>query len=271
MATGVDVRRAGSHGHAARAIRTEGDDHVVTLDDDSEVRAGAVVLATGAAYRRLGVASVENLVGRGVFYGAGATEAQAMAGEPVAVVGGGNSAAQAAVHLARYASSVRLLVRGGSLEESVSDYLRQQLGALPNAEVRLNTEVIGARGGHHLRRLVLREKGSEMVAVVDATALFVVIGAAPRTDWLPPEIARDERGYVLTGDEAPGGPVASVRLPLETTMPGVFAAGDVRRGSIKRVATAVGDGAAAIQEVLRRQASVAANETGATDVAQVRL
>jgi thioredoxin reductase (NADPH) len=248
-------------GHAGIEIQSDGRKHVITLDDGSDVHAAAVVLATGVAYRQLGIPSVEDLVGHGVFYGAGATEAQALAGEPVAVVGGGNSAAQAAVHLARYASSVRLVVRGGSLEEGVSDYLRQQLGVLPNVEVRLDTEVIGARGAGHLRKLTLRDNGHDSAVEIDATALFVVIGAAPRTGWLPAQIARDERGYVLTGDDAPAIPLGRPRLPLETTMPGVFAAGDVRHGSIKRVSVAVGEGAAATQQVMSHRAMLAADPT----------
>lgn len=251
-------------GRAAQGIRADGDERVVVLDDGSEVRAMAIVLATGAAYRRIGITSVEGLVGRGVFYGSGATEAQAMADEPIAVVGGGNSAAQAAVHLARYARSVALLVRAGSLAGSVSEYLIEQLDGLPNVEVLLNTEIVEARDPHRLRSIVLRDTLEGTVAEREATALFILIGAAPRTDWLPAEIARDERGFVLTGEDASpvdGGP-GHLRLPLETTMAGIFAAGDVRHGSIKRVAAAVGEGATAIQQLQRSRSRAPGHQDG---------
>jgi thioredoxin reductase (NADPH) len=237
-------------GRGARGIRADGDERIVVLDDGSEARARAIVLATGASYRRIGIPSVEGLVGRGVFYGSGATEARAMAGEPVAVVGGGNSAAQSAIHLARYAGNVTVLVRGLSLTGSVSEYLLEQLNDLPNVEVRLNSEIVEARDQQRLRSLVIRDNAAGTIDERDATGLFLLIGAEPRTEWLPAEIARDERGFVLTGEDVPsaGG---HTRLPHETTIPGVFAAGDVRHGSIKRVAAAVGEGAAASQQVQR--------------------
>jgi thioredoxin reductase (NADPH) len=237
-------------GRGAKDIRTDGDDRIVLLDDGSEAHARAIVLAMGASHRRTGIQSVERLVGRGVFYGPGATEAQAMAGEPVAVVGGGNSAAQSAIHLARYADRVTLLVRGSSLAGGVSEYLVEQLDDLPNVEVRLNSEIVEAHDGQWLRSLMIRDNATGTVAEREATGLFILIGAEPRTEWLPAAIARDERGFVLTGEDAP--PVdrsGRVRLPLETMMPGVFAIGDVRHGSIKRVAAAVGEGATASPQV----------------------
>jgi thioredoxin reductase (NADPH) len=175
-----------------------------------------------------------------------------MAGEPVALVGGGNSAAQSAIHLARYARKVTVLVRAPSLAGSVSEYLLEQLNDLPNVEVRLSSEIVEARDHQRLRSLVIRDNTTGTIAEREATGLFLLIGAEPRTEWLPAGISRDERGFVLTGDDASS--VADgtrVRLPLETTMPGVFAAGDVRHGSIKRVAAAVGEGAAASQQVQR--------------------
>lgn len=237
-------------GRGANGIRADGDDRVVLLDDGSEARAQAIILAMGASHRRTGIPSVERLVGRGVFYGAGATEAQAMAGEPVVVVGGGNSAAQSAIHLARYADTVTLLVRGSSLAGGVSEYLIDQLHDLPNVEVRLSSEIVEARDGQWLRSLMIRDKATGTVAERDATGLFIVIGAEPRTEWLPASIARDERGFVLTGEDAPAVDRSGhVRMSLETTMPGIFAIGDVRHGSIKRVAAAVGEGATASPQI----------------------
>ena len=203
-------------------------------------------------YRRLGIPSVDGLIGRGVFYGYGMTEAQALGGESVAVVGGANSAAQAAVHLSRYADRVCMVVRGDSLAETVSEYLLEQIGWLGNIEVRNSTEVIDAGDKHQLRRLVLRNNRDGRVDEVATRALFVLIGSVPRTDWLPASIARDPNGFVLTGTDAPASDGSAYeRLALETTLPGVFAAGDVRYGSVKRVAAAVGEGAAAIQQLHR--------------------
>jgi thioredoxin reductase (NADPH) len=204
----------------------------------------------GASHRRTGIPSLERLVGRGVFYGAGATEAQAMAGKPVAVVGGGNSAAQSAIHLARYAASVTLLVRGSSLAGGVSEYLIEQLDDLANVEVRLNSEIVEARDDQWMHSLMIRDNATGTIAEREATGLFILIGAEPRTEWLPTGIARDERGFVLTGEDAPRVDGSGrVRLPLETTMPGIFAIGDVRHGSIKRVAAAVGEGATASPQI----------------------
>jgi thioredoxin reductase (NADPH) len=238
-------------GRRACAIRADGDGQVVQFDDGSTVRTRSTIVASGLAYRRIGIPSVENLVGRGVFYGSGATEAQAMSGQPVAVIGGANSAAEAAIHLAKYAHSVTVLVRGKSLAGSVSDYLIDQLSDLPNGEVRVDTEVVDARDDRRLRSLVLRDRSTGKVDEIKTTALFILIGAAPRTDWLPPAIRRDPRGFVLTGDDAPpSGGRDGHRRALETTMTSVFAVGDVRHGSTKRIATAVGEGATAIRQIL---------------------
>ncbi len=223
---------------------------VVSLSDSGRVAARAVVLATGASYRRLGVPALEELNGAGVYYGGTASEAPAMAGEDVYVVGGANSAGQAALHLARYARRVTLVVRAQSLDAGMSHYLVRQVEAAPRVEVRLGTEVVGGGGDGWLEHLVLRDGGGGATETVEAGGLFLNLGARPNTDWLPAEIGRDAGGFVLTGtDLEPGGAWPLERTPsvLETSMPGVLAAGDVRHGSVKRVASAVGEGSIAIQ------------------------
>ncbi len=236
-------------------LGVEGDLRTVTLSDGSVVRARSVVIATGVDYRRLDVPELEALIGRGVFYGAAVSEAPSMTGEPVVVVGGGNSAGQAALHLAKYAKHVTLMVRGPSLAASMSEYLISQLDATRNVSLRYRTAVHGGRAAEGcLAALTVgppNHGGATDLEEIDAAGLFVLIGSVPRTSWLPALVQRDETGFVRTGrDVVPsdgevsldGGP----RLPLETSLPGVFAIGDVRAGSIKRVATAVGDGATVI-------------------------
>ena len=217
-----------------------------------EVTAKTVIVATGASYLRLGIPELEALHGVGVFYGAAVSEARALRGKEVYVVGAGNSAGQAVSHLSRYASRVTLLVRGDDLSSSMSEYLIREIEAAGNIDVRLNTRVVGGGGEGRLERLVLEEDG--ITETVEAAALFVLIGAQPRTDWLPEEVERDEGGYVMTGPDLLGDgqeewPLDRPPLMFETSMPGVFAAGDVRHGSVKRVASAVGAGAIAIQSV----------------------
>ena len=240
----------------ATGLRRDGNELVVTLSDGTEVAGRAVILATGVSYRRLDVPSLEALVGKGVFYGAAASEAQAMEGREVYVVGGANSAGQAAMHLSRYASRVTMLVRGDSLTRSMSDYLIQEIEAAQNVDVRCHTQVIDGGGEGRLEHLVLENSASGLTETVRAAALFVLIGAAPHTGWLPEEIQRDKRGFVVTGQDLlrdghplQGWSLGRPPLHLETSMPGVFAAGDVRYGSVKRVASAVGSGANAIQSV----------------------
>jgi len=234
----------------------------LAISDGSEARARAVVLAMGVSYRRLGIPSLEALIGAGVYYGSSVAEARGLAGEEVFVVGGGNSAGQAAAHLCRYARRVTLLVRGPSLADTMSQYLRDELAAAGNIEVRLNTEVVDGGGDGRLAHLVLRDMTTGEAETVPAGGLFVLIGARPRTDWLPAEISRDDWGYILTGpdaarlDESPE--QVRGRHLFETSLPGVFAVGDVRHRSVKRVASAVGEGSVAIQQVHRYLAETAA-------------
>ena len=221
----------------AVALERRGDDRVVQLCDGTELRARAVVIATGIEWRRLGVPSLEALVGSGVFYGAAASEARAMEGQDVFIVGAGNSAGQAAMHLAKHARTVTLLARGDGLAKSMSSYLVRAIEATPNVVVRHHTDVVDGAGDGSLERITLADCVTGAREEVSATALFVVIGGDPKTGWLPDEVARDEQGYLITGRD------------LETSMPGVFGAGDVRQGSIKRVASAVGEGATVVRMV----------------------
>jgi thioredoxin reductase (NADPH) len=217
------------------------------------VTAQAVVLATGVTYRQLDTPGVGDLVGTGVFYGPAMSEAPALKDQGVFIVGVGNSAGQAAINFARSARRVTLLVRGDALAKSMSDYLIKGLENTARVHVRLHTEVAEARGGHGLSELVLRDRRTGQQEAVRAAALFVMIGATPHTDWLPDSIARDRHGYMLTGRDVPGGytpgDTRAAPLPLETSLPGVFAAGDVRAGSVKRVASAVGEGSVTIPQL----------------------
>ena len=237
---------------SATGLRASGDDRLVRLSDGAEVAAKVVILATGVAWRRLGVPSLEALNGAGVFYGAAGSEARAMRGEDVFVVGAGNSAGQAAIHLSAYAASVTIVTIDQRLGEFMSDYLVQKIEATPNITVVLDTEVVEGHGRQRLEGLTLRDRHAGATWTVPASAVFVLIGAEPRTDWLEGVVERDERGYVLTGRDLqlPGGwPLERPPLSLETSLPGVFAAGDVRYRSIKRVASAVGEGSIAVQLV----------------------
>ncbi len=233
-------------GRTASGLRADGEDRIVTFDDDTELRAADVVVATGVSYRRMGIERLEALVGRGVFYGSGTSEARAVAGGHVYVVGGANSAGSASMHLARHAARVTLLVRGGTLADTMSDYLIREIDNADNVDVRLHTEIEDVRGDLRLEGLVLRDRSAGTSEEVAADAAFILIGAAPHTSWLPPEILRDDHGFILTGEQRPD---PSDGLGLATTMPGVFAAGDVRSNPVKRVAAAVGDGSTAIRQV----------------------
>lgn len=240
----------------ATGLRRDGDRLIVTFSDCTEVSGKAVIIATGVSYRRLEVPDLEAFQGTGVFYGAAISEAQAMEGQDVYIVGGANSAGQAAMHLSKYAAQVTLLVRGNSLAASMSDYLVREIEAAENIEVRFRTRVVGGGGAGRLERLVLEDLASGLTETVPASALFVLIGARPHTEWLPEEIQCDKGGYILTGQDLlqdgrlpQGWTLEQPPLLLESSMPGVFAAGDVRHSSIKRVASAVGEGSIAVQMV----------------------
>ena len=239
-------------------LEVNGSARSVRFADGSAIDAHTVILATGVSYRRLGAPGMDDMTGRGVYYGSALTEAAACSGQDIFIVGGANSAGQAAVYLARGAKSVTILVRGSSLEQSMSYYLIQQIESIPNISVRTCTEVIGAEGSDHLERLTLRDTSTGATETVDAQWLFLFIGAAPLTDWLDGVVERDIRGFVIAGPDLsvegqmPKG-WALDRAPyhLETSVPGVFVAGDARAESAKRVASAVGEGAMAVMLVHR--------------------
>ncbi len=245
----------------AAGLESQGDGRIVHLADGSQITARAVIVAPGIAWRRLGVPRLEALVGSGVFYGSAGSEAPAMEGRDVFVVGAGNSGGQATLHLARYARQVTMVARGGSLARSMSEYLIREIEATPNVAVRLHTQISDGHGSTHLDALTLHDRMGAATEVAPAGALFVLIGGEPHTQWLG-EAVQLERGYILTGRDAAQGPAwaaGRAPLPLETSVPGVFAAGDARYRSIKRVASAVGDGATAVrltQEYLALQNAV---------------
>jgi thioredoxin reductase (NADPH) len=230
----------------------------VTFADGTFVDAHTVILATGVSYRRLDVPGLDDLTGRGVYYGSALTTASACAGQDVYVVGGANSAGQAALYLSRYARSVTLLVRGPSLEKSMSYYLIKRITDDPVISVRTCTEIIGAAGEDHLERLTLRDTARGSTQTVDAQWLYLFIGAEPLTDWLAGVVVRDAGGFVVAGpdlsprgERPPGWALDRMPYHLETTVPGVFVAGDARAESAKRVASAVGEGAMAVMLVHR--------------------
>jgi thioredoxin reductase (NADPH) len=239
-------------------LEVTGSGRSVRFADGGTISAHTVILATGVSYRKLDAPGVDTLTGRGIFYGSALTEAASCAGQDVYIVGGANSAGQAAVYLARAAKSVTILVRAPSLRTSMSHYLIQQIENIPGISVRTCTEVAAAHGSDHLEQLTLRDSSSGATQTVDAQWLFVFIGAAPLTGWLADVVARDGRGFVVTGpDLSPGGglprgwPLERAPYHLETSVPAVFAAGDARSESAKRVASAVGEGAMAVMFVNR--------------------
>jgi thioredoxin reductase (NADPH) len=242
----------------AVALEINGPARTVRFADGDSISGHTIILATGVSYRQLAADGIDRLTGRGVFYGSALTEAANCAAQDVYIVGGANSAGQAAVYLARGAKSVTILVRGPSLQRSMSYYLIQQIESVPNISVRTCTEVIGAEGSDHLEGLTLRDTATGETEAAGAQWLFLFIGAAPLTDWLDGIVVRDDLGFVVAGPDLsiegqrPSGWELD-RLPyhLETSVPGVFVAGDARAESAKRVASAVGEGAMAVMLVHR--------------------
>ena len=249
----AQARRLGTEflsSQEAASLRRDDPYRTVVLDEDGEISCQAVVIASGVEYRQLEVPGAAELAGRGVYYGAATTEAVLYRDAPVAVIGGGNSAGQAAVHLARYASGVHLVARGPDIGDTMSAYLVEQLRALDTVEVHLQCEARAFRGTEHLEGATFSSPDGEFE--IPVAAAFVFIGQQPRTGWLEGVVARDERGFILTGtdvDAELGWNLDRDPYLLESSMPGVFAAGDVRHRSVKRIASAVGEGAMAVQFV----------------------
>jgi thioredoxin reductase (NADPH) len=238
----------------AIGLRVEGPYRYVKLSDGSELACHALILAMGVQWRRLGAPGLDRLQGAGVYYGAGSTEAMACEGEDVYIVGGANSAGQAAMNFSRFARRVVMLVRGDSLASTMSRYLIDEIEKTPNIDVEFNSSVVEAHGETRLEAISVHCSTSRETTVVPACSLFIFIGAEPKTAWLGDVVERDERGFILSGpDLKKNGKLPSgwqlARDPglLETSMPGIFAAGDARRGSVKRVASGVGEGSIAIQ------------------------
>ena len=233
---------------------TTGPARVLKLEDGSEISARAVLVASGVSYRQLEAPGIEKLTGAGIYYGAAMTEGESVRGTDVYLVGGANSAGQAAMYFSRFAANVTMLVRGESLSATMSQYLIDQIGQTPNIRVWPHTVVTEAKGGDRLASLVLNREGNAIE--VDASALFVFIGATPYTEWLGKDVLRDSHGFILSGtdvtrraSEGNGWKLDRAPFLLETSVPGVFVAGDVRNGSVKRVASAVGEGCAAVMFV----------------------
>jgi thioredoxin reductase (NADPH) len=261
----AQVLRFGAEMVLARDVvgfEARGPVRAVRFDGSGEVEARALIVATGVAYRRLEAAGLEELTGRGVYYGVNAGEASQCQGDEVYVVGAANSAGQAALNLARFAKRVVLVVRAGSLVGTMSTYLVERITAAPNIAVRYRCQVVAGRGDGHLEALTLTDLDSGVTGEVPSSWLFVFIGASPRTEWLGPDVVRDAKGFVVTGqdllrpDWARRWPLARAPFVLETSVPGVFAAGDVRLDSMKRVASAVGEGAMSTHLVHRYLATI---------------
>jgi thioredoxin reductase (NADPH) len=232
----------------AAKLRVEGAGRLVELTGGGTLSANTVLVASGVSYRQMDAPGFSDFTGAGVYYGAAMTEARSCADQHVVIIGGANSAGQAAVYFSGYASQVTMLVRAPSLTKSMSHYLIEQLAALPNVDVRTETQAVGAEGDGRLQRIRTRRLDGSEAQLDDVDACFVFIGAAPRTDWLEGVLARDARGFVLAGPDVreAGWPLKRDPYVLETSVPGVFVAGDVRARSIKRVASAVGEGSMAV-------------------------
>jgi thioredoxin reductase (NADPH) len=238
----------------AVGVRTEGSYRIIKLADGSELSCHALMIASGVQWRKLAAPGIDKLQGAGVYYGGGATEALSCKGEKVYVIGGANSAGQAAMNFAKYAESVVMVVRGVSLASTMSQYLIDQIKETPNIQVWANASVSEAHGDTRLEEISVLCSDTNSVERVPATAMFIFIGALPRTDWLGSLVERDERGFLLTGPDLirdgqrpKGWPLDRDPFLLETNVPGLFAVGDVRRGSVKRVASGVGEGSVAVQ------------------------
>jgi thioredoxin reductase (NADPH) len=251
---GVEILAA----QEAVALSAEGPSRTVRLGDGSELKCHALLIATGVSYRQLEAEGIERLNGAGVYYGAAMTEGESVRDQDVYIIGGANSAGQAAMYFSGFARTVTMLVRGDSLSSSMSQYLIDRIQATENIQVRTGTEVLEAQGETRLERLVISCVDDGTRETVPASALFIFIGALPHTDWLGDSVARDEHGFILSGTDviskgaaAPFGPLGRSPLLLETSVPGVFVAGDVRHGSVKRVASAVGEGSMAVLDVHR--------------------
>jgi thioredoxin reductase (NADPH) len=236
------------------AVRTEGSYRILKLADESDISCHALMIATGVQWRRLDVPGVDKLQGAGIYYGGGATEALACKGELVYVVGGANSAGQAAMNFARFAERVVILVRGESLSSTMSQYLIDQIKETPNIQLWAHASVVEAHGETHLEEISVLCSDTSKVERVPASSMFIFIGASPRTDWLAGLVERDERGFILTGPDliregqrSKGWALDRDPFLLETNVPGIFAVGDVRHGSVKRVASGVGEGSVAVQ------------------------
>jgi thioredoxin reductase (NADPH) len=238
---------------SVKSLRVDGQYRIVTLEDDAELSCHTLLIATGVNYKKLEIPGLENLTGAGVYYGAAITEAQACSNEDVFIVGAGNSAGQAAMYLSQFAKSVTMLVRGTSLAASMSQYLIDQIKATENISIKFCARVAEVQGEGNLASLTLSYTNSNEKEIVPAAALFVFIGAMPYTSWLGEQVLRDDKGFVPTGPDLPKELWKLERDPflLETNIPGVFAAGDVRKESVKRVASAVGEGSIAVQFIHR--------------------
>jgi len=261
----AQVSRFGAELVLARDVvgfEARGPVRAVTFEGSGEIEARSLIVATGVSYRRLEARGLDELTGRGVYYGANASEANQCQGDDVYVVGAANSAGQAALNLSRFAKRVVLVVRAPTLLATMSQYLVQRILSMPTIEVRYRSEVVAARGGGHLEALTLADRESGTTEEVPSSWLFVFIGASPRTEWLGSDVVRNDKGFIVTGQDLMSSdldqrwPLARAPFTLETSVPGVFAAGDVRLDSMKRVASAVGEGAMSVYLVHRYLATI---------------